>query len=71
LTLAWLLAVIDPEVWKTDYQPVLSRGFSDVAAEREARANWGDPDEQGRGEFRLERGPEVEGRKINFSPATA
>lgn len=67
---AWLLTVVSQEDWERDYKPILTRTHEDNKQLEEVRERWGDPDEEGRGEFILVRNESaVSDPVINFKTA--
>lgn len=64
------MTVISPEQWENDFKPILSVDTDEEARLAELREKWGEPDEQGRGEFILTR-PEDQPVSSNFNMKSA
>lgn len=69
LTEDWLLSVVSEDDWNDNYKDILTADFGDDERLAEQREKWGDPDEDGRGSFVLERKEQPATSNMNFKPA--
>lgn len=71
LTEAWLLSVVSEEDWEKHYKEVLTTDPNERQRLIEQRERWGEPDEEGKGDFQLVRGadPAPTSSGFNFKPA--
>jgi len=67
LTEDWLLSVVSEDDWNNHYKDVLSVTFDDEERMDYQHDAWGEPDEEGRGEFILERNEDASVSNFNFS----
>lgn len=65
------MTVVSPEDWEANYKPILSTNTDDDTRLTEMREKWGDPDEQGRGEFILVRNEVEQPKTSNFNMGSA
>lgn len=65
------MSVVSPEDWESQFKPILASNTDDEIRLAEMREKWGDPDEQGRGEFVLVRNEEEQPATSNFNMGSA
>lgn len=71
LTEDWLMSVVSEDDWNNHFKEILTLTLEDEDRFKEQLSNWGDPDEEGRGEFVLIRNEEeAPPSNFNFKPAT-
>lgn len=64
------MTVVSPEDWEEKFKPILSSNTDEEARLVELREKWGEPDEEGRGEFVLTRGDAEQPVSSNFNMKT-
>lgn len=70
LTEDWLLSVVSEEDWNNHYKDILASSLEDQERLEDQMERWGDPDEDGRGEFNLvRRDTEEVPSNFNFNSA--
>lgn len=69
LTEDWLLSVISQEDWENGVKEILTTTLSDEEQFGDIAERWGEPDDDGRGSFTLERNDEPPASNFNFSSA--
>lgn len=70
LTEDWLLSVVSEDDWNNHYKEILTSNFEDSKRLEEQRERWGEPDDEGKGEFVLERLEQPQESNFNFKPAS-
>jgi hypothetical protein len=69
LTMAWWIPRLSIEEWDREYKHIFYESKAERELRKEVEARWGDPDEHGRGEFKVER-PDVQpAANLNITPA--